>query len=37
MPARLLPVKNQRFPGAYDHLMRMQEWTAVDEEEEELW
>ncbi|MFD2648123.1 double-strand break repair protein AddB [Devosia albogilva] len=37
MPARLLPVKNQRFPGAYDHLMRMQEWTAVDEDEEELW
>ncbi len=37
MPARLLPMKNQRFPGAYDHLMRMQEWTAVDDDEEELW
>ena len=36
MPARLLPVKGQRFPGAYDHLARTDEWTAVDEEEEEF-
>lgn len=36
MPARLLPLKTQRFPGAYDHLARMAEWTAVDEDEEEL-
>jgi ATP-dependent helicase/nuclease subunit B len=37
MPARLLPLKTQRFPGAYDHLARMDEWTAVDEEEDEPW
>nr|WP_295885569.1 double-strand break repair protein AddB [uncultured Devosia sp.] len=37
MPARLLPLKTQRFPGAYDHLSRMAEWTAVDDDEEELW
>jgi len=36
MPARLLPVKGQRFPGAYDHLARTDEWTAVDEEEDEF-
>jgi ATP-dependent helicase/nuclease subunit B len=36
MPSRLLPLKTQRFPGAYDHLARMDEWTAVDDEEEEL-
>lgn len=36
MPPRLLPVKLQRFPGAYDHLMRMAEWTAVDEDDEDL-
>lgn len=36
MPPRLLPVKQQRFPGAYDHLMRMAEWTAVDEDEEDV-
>lgn len=34
MPARLLPLKTQRFPGAYDHLARMAEWTSVDGEEE---
>lgn len=37
MPARLLPLKTQRFPGPYDHLSRMAEWTAVDDDEEELW
>jgi ATP-dependent helicase/nuclease subunit B len=37
MAARLLPIKNQRFPGPYDHLSRMAEWTAVDDDEEELW
>lgn len=37
MPARLLPLKTQRFPGAYDHLARMAEWTAVDEDEEDLY
>ncbi|WP_332688748.1 double-strand break repair protein AddB [Devosia sp.] len=36
MPSRLLPLKTQRFPGAYDHLARMDEWTAVDDEEEDL-
>ena len=36
MPARLLPLKGQRFPGAYDHLARVDEWTAVDEEEDEF-
>ena len=36
MPARLLPLKTQRFPGAYDHLARMDEWTAVEEDEEDL-
>jgi ATP-dependent helicase/nuclease subunit B len=35
MPSRLLPLKTQRFPGAYDHLSRMDEWTAVDEDEED--
>jgi ATP-dependent helicase/nuclease subunit B len=34
MPARLLPLKGQRFAGAYDHLARMAEWTAVDGEDE---
>jgi ATP-dependent helicase/nuclease subunit B len=37
MPARILPLKGQRFPGAYDHLARMDEWTAVDEEEDDVW
>lgn len=38
MPARLLPIKNQRFPGPYDHLSRMAEWTAVaDDEEDQTW
>lgn len=32
--ARLLPLKGQRFAGAYDHLSRMAEWTLVDGEEE---
>jgi len=34
MPARLLPLKNQRFAGAYDHLARVAEWTASDGEGE---
>src|SRR5690606_15756283 len=34
LPARLLPLKTQRFPGPYDHLARMAEWIAVDEEDE---
>lgn len=35
MPARLLPLKGQRFAGAYDHLARVAEWTASDGEEGE--
>lgn len=35
MPARLLPMQGQRFAGAYDHLARVAEWTAVDGEESE--
>lgn len=35
MPARLMPFKGQRFAGAYDHLARVAEWTAVDGEEGE--
>jgi ATP-dependent helicase/nuclease subunit B len=34
LPARLLPLKTQRFAGAYDHLARTAEWTAVDGEDE---
>jgi ATP-dependent helicase/nuclease subunit B len=34
MPSRLLPMKGQRFAGAYDHLARVAEWTAVDGEDE---
>ncbi|NGP16833.1 hypothetical protein [Devosia aurantiaca] len=34
MPARLMPLKTQRFSGAYDHLARVPEWTLVDGEEE---
>ncbi len=34
MPARLLPLKTQSFAGAYDHLSRLAEWTAVDGEDE---
>ena len=34
LPARLLPLKSQRFAGAYDHLARVDEWTAVDGEDE---
>ncbi len=34
MPSRLLPLKTQRFAGAYDHLARSAEWTAVDGEDE---
>ncbi|WP_137150250.1 double-strand break repair protein AddB [Devosia sp. FKR38] len=30
MPARLLPLPGQRFAGAYDHLARLAEWTAID-------
>ncbi|SEP59920.1 ATP-dependent helicase/nuclease subunit B [Devosia sp. YR412] len=33
MPSRLLPLAGQRFAGAYDHLARVAEWTAVDGEE----
>ncbi|MHA6689383.1 double-strand break repair protein AddB [Devosia sp. A449] len=33
MPSRLLPLPGQRFAGAYDHLARVAEWTAVDGEE----
>ena len=36
MPPRLLPLKQQRFAGAYDHLMRMAEWTSVDEDDEDI-
>ena len=32
MPARLLPLPGQRFAGAYDHLARVSEWTALDGE-----
>lgn len=35
MPARLLPIKGQRFAGAYDHLARVAEWTAIDGGEDE--
>ena len=33
MPSRLLPLAGQRFAGAYDHLARVAEWTAVDGED----
>ncbi|MDB5587816.1 MAG: addB [Devosia sp.] len=36
MLARILPLPNQRFAGAYEHLARMAEWTAIDGEEDEL-
>lgn len=36
MPARILPLKTQRFPGAYDHLSRMDEWTVIDADEEDV-
>ncbi|HEY8576662.1 MAG TPA: double-strand break repair protein AddB [Devosia sp.] len=35
MPSRLLPLKGQRFAGAYDHLARVAEWTVSDGEEGE--
>lgn len=35
LPARLLPLSTQRFAGAYDHLARVAEWTAVDGGEDE--
>ncbi|ODT69363.1 MAG: double-strand break repair protein AddB [Pelagibacterium sp. SCN 63-23] len=35
MPARLLPLKTQRFAGPYDHLSRMAEWTALDGEDDQ--
>ena len=35
MPARLLPLRGQRFAGAYDHLARVAEWVTVDGGEEE--
>ena len=34
LPARLLPLKSQRFAGPYDHLARVAEWIAVDGEDE---
>ncbi|MBJ6987105.1 double-strand break repair protein AddB [Devosia sp. MC521] len=34
LPARLMPLKTQRFAGTYDHLARVAEWTAVDGEDE---
>ncbi|ODT74687.1 MAG: double-strand break repair protein AddB [Pelagibacterium sp. SCN 64-44] len=34
LPARLLPLKTQRFAGPYDHLARVAEWLAIDGEEE---
>jgi ATP-dependent helicase/nuclease subunit B len=34
MHARLLPLPGQRFAGAYEHLARTAEWTAVDGEDE---
>lgn len=37
MPARLLPLRTQRFAGPYDHLSRMAEWTSVDDDEEDGW
>jgi ATP-dependent helicase/nuclease subunit B len=33
LPSRLMPLPGQRFAGAYDHLARVAEWTAVDGEE----
>jgi ATP-dependent helicase/nuclease subunit B len=36
MLARILPLPNQRFAGAYEHLARTAEWTAIDGEEDEL-
>ena len=30
MPSRLLPLAGQRFAGAYDHLARVAEWSAMD-------
>jgi ATP-dependent helicase/nuclease subunit B len=33
--ARLLPLAAQRFPGAYDHLARTDEWTAITGDEDE--
>lgn len=33
MPARLMPLPGQRFAGAYEHLARVAEWTAVDGED----
>lgn len=34
LPARLLPLKTQRFAGPYDHLARVAEWSSVDGEDE---
>jgi ATP-dependent helicase/nuclease subunit B len=36
MPARLLPLSTQRYPGAYDHLARTAEWTLLDKGEDEF-
>ncbi|HEV7277453.1 MAG TPA: double-strand break repair protein AddB [Devosiaceae bacterium] len=33
--ARLLPLPGQRYPGAYDHLARTDEWTAITGDEDE--
>lgn len=35
MLARIMPLAGQRFAGAYDHLARVAEWTAVDGGEDE--
>jgi len=34
MAARIMPSASQRFAGAYEHLARTAEWTAVDGEDE---
>lgn len=34
LPARLLPLKTQRFAGPYDHLARVAEWSSADGEDE---
>lgn len=35
LPARLLPLKGQRFSGSYDHLARVAEWTLAEGGEDE--
>ena len=34
MVARVLPKPNQRYKGDYDHLMRLDEWTVLESEDE---